>query len=88
VAVWFGTAARLRTDGVVWHLNPAPIGLWAGTERVTCAKGAGTPRRLGVHLQPPTGSQAVVGGAVVCGPHQGRSLDGLQRMLGNSFFTR
>lgn len=86
VAVWFGTAAPLSTNSMGWHLNPAPIGLWAGTERVTCAKGAGTPRRIGAHLQ--HGSFAVVVSAVVCGPHQGRNEDLLQRVLGNSFFTR
>ena len=86
VAVWFASAAPLRTNSIVWHINPAPLGVWAGTRRVTCAKGAGTPRRIGAHLQ--HGSYAVAVGAVVCGPHQGHSEDVLQRVLGNSFFTR
>ena len=84
VAVWFGTAAPLRTIAIVWKVNPPPIGLWAGTKRVTCARGA--PRRIGLHLQ--HRSYAVSGGAVLCGPHQGHSEDVLQRVLGSSFFTR
>ena len=86
VAVWFGSAAPLRTNSMEWHVNPAPIGLWAGTERVTCASGAGTRRRIGARLQ--HGPYAVIVGAVVCGPHQGKSEDVLQRVLGNSYFTR
>lgn len=86
VAVWFGSAAPLRTNAIVWKVNPPPVGLWAGTKRVTCARGAGKPWRLGSHLQ--HGSDAVAVGAVVCGPHQGHSEDVLQRVLGNSFFTR
>lgn len=86
VAVWFGSTAPLRTNSIVWEVNPPPIGLWAGTKRVTCARGAGQPWRLGSHLQ--HGSYAVAVGAVVCGPHQGHSEEVLQRVLGNSYFTR
>jgi hypothetical protein len=87
VAVWFGSAAPLRGNPTMaWQMNPALIGLWAGTERVTCARGAGTRRRIGASLQ--HGSYALVVGAVVCGPHQGRSEALLQRVLGNAFFTR
>lgn len=87
VAVWFGSAAPLRTNSAMaWHKNPALIGLWAGTERVTCARGAGAPQRIGARLQ--HGSYALVVGAVVCGPHQVKSENLLQRVLGNAFFTR
>jgi len=89
VAVWFGTAAPLRgrvNPSIVWRLNPAPIGLWAGTDRVTCAPGAGAPWRLGTRLQ--HGLYAVIGAAVICGPHYGRNKATLQRVLGSSFFTR
>jgi hypothetical protein len=89
VTVWFATAAPLRgrvNPSILWRPNPAPIGLWAGTERVTCAPGAGAPWRLGTRLQ--HGPYAVIGAAVICGPHYGRSKATLQRVLGNSFFTR
>jgi hypothetical protein len=87
VAVWFGSAAPLRTNSAMeWHKNPTPIGLWAGTERVTCGRRGGTPQRIGARLQ--HGSYAVVVGAVVCGPHEAKSEDLLQRVLGNVFFKR
>jgi hypothetical protein len=70
-----------------WTLrrNPTPVGIRAGTERATCAKGAGTRRRFGARLT--HGSTSVLVGAVICGPHYGKNEAALQRVLRNASFT-
>lgn len=87
VAVWFGTAGPLRRN-VSRQLvaNPKPIGVYAGTKRVTCAAGAGPRRRLGARLQ--GGSFDVVVGAVVCGPDYERDQGALERMLASARFRK
>jgi hypothetical protein len=87
VAAWFGTAGPLRRS-VSRQLvaNPNPIGLYAGTKRVTCAAGAGPRRRLGARLQ--GGSFDVVVGAVVCGPDYGKGEGALERMLASARFRK
>lgn len=85
VDVWFDFLPAFKGESA-WALrrNPTPVGIWAGTERATCAKGAGTRRRFGARLI--HGSTSVLVGAAICGPHYAKTETALRAMLSNASF--
>jgi hypothetical protein len=85
VDVWFAFLPAFKGE-TAWALrrNPTPVGIWAGTERATCAKGAGTRRRFGARLV--HGSVAVLVAAGICGPHYAKNVAALRAMLSNASF--